>query len=388
MALTNRKITGWTQPVSDLDDKPTISAKQLKAAFDSNTNQLRPAINGMIDDLTGTGGADEIGADVTGVQGTTVQEILDSFYAMIQNCFDKTAIKGFLDEKADKTTTDKLVKSIAFNAKTGVFTIKTDDNTTSTIDTVLEKVPISCKLEGQDFVLTLEDGTEQRVSLSAFLTPTEFTDSATIDFSVSGEAVTAGIKAGSVTLAMLESSLKSTLEGSNTSAATSASQAAASAQNAAASAAAAKTSEETVSQMAEGVLEASDTVEKQEASAKNSAAAAAQSASSASTDAADVKVRLKAMGVHVGADTPPNDEKMWLVPVESTRVMSPVEKTEDMTQPVGMDDSGKLFTAPGGGSGASSGLPAVSTGDNGKFLRVVDGAWAAAAISSAGGVSF
>lgn len=33
-------------------------------------------------------------------------------------------------------------------------------------------------------------------------------------------------------------------------------------------------------------------------------------------------------------------------------------------------------------------LPAVTTSDNGKFLRVVSGAWAAVSISDANGVSF
>ena len=33
-------------------------------------------------------------------------------------------------------------------------------------------------------------------------------------------------------------------------------------------------------------------------------------------------------------------------------------------------------------------LPAVTTSDNGKFLRVVNGAWAAVSISDANGVSF
>lgn len=42
---------------------------------------------------------------------------------------------------------------------------------------------------------------------------------------------------------------------------------------------------------------------------------------------------------------------------------------------------------PKGADGAT-GLPTVTADDNGKFLRVVDGAWAAAEIASAGGVSF
>ena len=34
------------------------------------------------------------------------------------------------------------------------------------------------------------------------------------------------------------------------------------------------------------------------------------------------------------------------------------------------------------------GVPSVTTADNGKFLRVVNGVWAAAAIDNANGVSF
>lgn len=39
-------------------------------------------------------------------------------------------------------------------------------------------------------------------------------------------------------------------------------------------------------------------------------------------------------------------------------------------------------------SGGGSGLPSVTSSDNGKFLRVVNGAWAAASVSNANGVSF
>lgn len=41
----------------------------------------------------------------------------------------------------------------------------------------------------------------------------------------------------------------------------------------------------------------------------------------------------------------------------------------------------------GGGSGGSA-LPVVTTSDNGKVLRVVNGSWAAAALPNASGVSF
>lgn len=233
MGLTERKLTDWTQPVSSLDDRPQMTASALKAAFDSNTNQIKPALNGVIDDLTGTGGAGNVGVEaITGVTGVSVQAMLASLKALIDLCDTTEEIDGKLDLKADKTTTDKLVKTITLDAGTGVFTIKTDDGTTTTIDTMLEKIPVSCYLDGQEFVLVLDDGTEQRADLSAFLTPTEFTDSPTIGFSVSGDTVTAVIKAGSVTLEMLESTVMATLESYKTAAEKAAANAAASETNA------------------------------------------------------------------------------------------------------------------------------------------------------------
>ena len=231
--LNDRKITDWTQPVSSLDDRPQMTASALKAAFDSNTNQLKPAVNGMIDDLTGTGGAGNIGVDViAGVTGTTVQAMLAALKALIDLCDTSETVDDKLDLKADKTTTDKLVKTITLNADTGVFTIQTDDGTTTTIDTLLEKIPVNCYLDGQEFVLVLDDGTEQRADLSDFITETEFTDSSTIDFSVTGSNVTATIKNGSITLSMLENTVMSTLQGYMTAAQTAASNAATSETNA------------------------------------------------------------------------------------------------------------------------------------------------------------
>lgn len=40
------------------------------------------------------------------------------------------------------------------------------------------------------------------------------------------------------------------------------------------------------------------------------------------------------------------------------------------------------------GGGGGGGLPSVTTADNGKFLRVVEGAWAAASVPNASGVNF
>lgn len=52
MALSDYKIEQFAKPVSALADKPQMSAAELKAWFDSNSeNELKSSVNGMIDEL-------------------------------------------------------------------------------------------------------------------------------------------------------------------------------------------------------------------------------------------------------------------------------------------------------------------------------------------------
>lgn len=232
--LKDRKIIDWTQPVSSLADRPQMTAAALKAAFDSNTNQVKPALNGVIDDLTGTDGATNIGTSpIDGVTGTDVQAMLAFLKGLIDLREPTENVNQKLALKADKAVTDKHVKTVSFDGKTGVFAFISEDGTSQTLDTMLEKVPVRCYLDGQTFVLVLEDGTEQRADLSAFLTETEFVNSETIDFAISDGSVRASVKAGSITLAMLESTAVSTLQGYMTAAQTAAENAKASETNAA-----------------------------------------------------------------------------------------------------------------------------------------------------------
>lgn len=92
MALIDRKVNEWSQAVSSLDDKPKMSATDLKAAFDSNTNQLKPAINGIIDDLTGAEGASNIGLTaIDNIDGKTVQAVLENLSAFAKTTDDDLA---------------------------------------------------------------------------------------------------------------------------------------------------------------------------------------------------------------------------------------------------------------------------------------------------------
>lgn len=86
MSLIDRKVNDWSQAVSSLDDKPKMTAAALKAAFDSNSNQLKPAINGIIDDLTGSQGALNIGlTPIDGLSGSNVQSVLQAISLLIKS---------------------------------------------------------------------------------------------------------------------------------------------------------------------------------------------------------------------------------------------------------------------------------------------------------------
>lgn len=387
VALINRKITGWAQPVSSLDDKPKLTAAALKAAFDSNSNELKPAVNGLIDDLTGTGGAGEIGVSpVEGVSGTTVQAMLAALKAMIDLCETQAGSAAALALKADKATVAKLVKTVAFNAQTGVFTITEQGGTVHEIDTVLEKVPVSCRLDGQDFVLTLEDGTEQRVSLAAFLTPQEFVNSDTVQFEVAGNTIRAKIKSGSIDADMLTGTILEELTAFRDAAAFSAAGAAASEQNAAAyKTAAARSAQAADEKAAESGSQAAlaqsyavggtgtragedtDNAKYYREQARLSATQAGGQAGAASAAAARAEAAARGMGVHIGADRPGNSEKIWLKPVDDPLIMNPNRATADMTQEVAVDGDGRLVTKPTTMQGT---LPIPTEGDVGKVPAV------------------
>lgn len=79
MALIERKIDNWSQSVSSLLDKPRMKASELKAAFDSNSNEIKNAINSIIDELTNSQGASNVATQkIDGVDGDNVQEVLTS----------------------------------------------------------------------------------------------------------------------------------------------------------------------------------------------------------------------------------------------------------------------------------------------------------------------
>lgn len=102
--------------------------------------------------------------------------------------------------KFDVTSANPLFKDISFDESTGVFTFTRYDNSTKTIDTLLEKIVTNWYFDEQTqkLVLTLKDGTIQYVDLSAFIAEWDFQDSDTIVWTVSNHVAVASIKAHSI----------------------------------------------------------------------------------------------------------------------------------------------------------------------------------------------
>lgn len=97
-------------------------------------------------------------------------------------------------EKAEQTTVDNLVKSIAVDDETGVITITKENGSQTTIQTTLNKIAINFDYDytTQELILTLNDGTEARIDLSSLIQNNEFASTPTIQLSVSQNGIVTG----------------------------------------------------------------------------------------------------------------------------------------------------------------------------------------------------
>lgn len=217
MALQNRKITNYdisTKGVIAAPDKLTGTANENKAVFDRLIREVvKDVVNNVIDDLTGASGASEIGFnEIEGLGANNVQAAITALKVMTDGKAEDGEVSAELELKAEKSDTDLHIKDIVFDAATGVITFTRQNGMEIAIDTALEKVATNWEYvdtpdHPQSLKLTLADGSVQYISLSSFITETEFVDSATIDFAVNNHVVTATIKAGSITDSMLSSVL-------------------------------------------------------------------------------------------------------------------------------------------------------------------------------------
>lgn len=86
MALTDYKIREWDSPIINEANRPKKSAEEMKAAFDSNSNQLRTALNALIDAL-----ANGEGGDITMPQlseGIPAAKLSDQLRAVLEEALE------------------------------------------------------------------------------------------------------------------------------------------------------------------------------------------------------------------------------------------------------------------------------------------------------------
>lgn len=200
--------------ISDLSDTPSsdgMSAVQLKAYFDYIPKTLiaMGALNGVINLLASTEGAANIGAGVTGFEGTTVQEILETAKNLIENQYSKSAVDNMLESKAERSIVETMLKSVSFDAATGTFVFTEAGGTVHTFDTALEKIAVNFRYDpnNQALILQLADGSTQNISLSEFITVNELGESDTIQASTVNGVTTLEVKPGSITDSMLSTSI-------------------------------------------------------------------------------------------------------------------------------------------------------------------------------------
>lgn len=206
MALNEHKVQEAdfsAKDIATLNDRPNadgMSAQALKERFDAGAKKvIAPKLNALIDELVSQMGASGIGiTPIDGLSGYDVQNVLIAIKMLLDTKKSTETADIEIGKKFDAAEAQSLVKSISFAEGTGIFTITKYDGTVETIDTAIEKVALDVQLEGQQFVLTLADGTKQRVDLSAFLTQTEVKSSDTITLALENGAITARIANGSI----------------------------------------------------------------------------------------------------------------------------------------------------------------------------------------------
>lgn len=118
------------------------------------------------------------------------------------------------DVGALETSNAQAFKSATINNDTGVITFTRNDGSTYELDTLLEKVVVNFSYDEdtQSLILELEDGTEQTVSLAAFIDTYTGVDGATITVTVSGgNQIGAEVKDGTITLTKLHSDVQAEL---------------------------------------------------------------------------------------------------------------------------------------------------------------------------------
>lgn len=210
MSIQDLKITAGDYGGHDVLSAPnrlTGTASENKSIFDRLIKELIAGrYNLLVDLLSGERGAANVGVTaISGVAGLTAQAMMAGLKALIDERYTIAQADGKLDLKFDKTQAQALVKTVDVDLQTGTLSVTKYDGTVQKWDTAIEKIALDVQLVGDEFVLTLADGTTQSVNLAKFIDHHNFADGDTVSFRVNGvdnnKTITAEVRDGTIKLA-------------------------------------------------------------------------------------------------------------------------------------------------------------------------------------------
>ena len=247
------KMTKNVLNVSALENRPSMSAEELKATFDRAGADIKEAFNGLVEQLVSETAGEHIGANVENVATKTLQAVLTAFDEAIRDRYTKNEVDTSVSQE-----TNNLVSDFDINLTTGVITVTKKDGTKETYDTALEKVPAKFEIVEENEVyylkITNTDGTSTKVNVNTLFNEYLFTNSDEISFEVTNEGnskkVVAKLRDNSIGIGKLSLNVVSQLEGYVQSASSNATSAKNSATSAETSANSASTSANTATQKA------------------------------------------------------------------------------------------------------------------------------------------
>ena len=150
MAITDKKIGSWTNPVVNEADQPQRTAAEMKAIFDANSNQIKAAFNAVIDELVGTGGAGNVGNGAFGeIPAGTVAAQLAALLNMFGSYPSSSDIKGI------RLSADNKIE-VTLDGTTWQSTVQTGDPVTD-----LGALPVAADIQDTDGFL-MYDASEMK----------------------------------------------------------------------------------------------------------------------------------------------------------------------------------------------------------------------------------
>ena len=150
MAITDKKIGSWTNPVVNEADQPQRTAAEMKAIFDANSNQIKAAFNAVLDELVGTGGAGNVGNGALGeIPAGTVAAQLAALLNMFGSYPSSSDIKGI------RLSADNKIE-VTLDGTTWQSTVQTGDPVTD-----LGALPVAADIQDTDGFL-MYDASEMK----------------------------------------------------------------------------------------------------------------------------------------------------------------------------------------------------------------------------------